>query len=135
MKNRIHVVNTTFKVDETNRVVVCVLECDMRMDKHLSWSYISFDMWKKKFPNVNWNGTFTVKAKARCNPDDAFDAEKGKRLAESRAKAKMFYVAERVWTTVSDFFNNMAVECMKAADACSLAKEIEDKHTKELMKG
>ena len=132
MKNRIHVAKTTFHVDEINKVVICSLECDMQMCKHPAWISINDNAWRKKFPNVNYDGEFTVKAKARCNATDTFDVEKGKRLAESRAKAKMFSVAERVWQEIAQYLGNMVHECVKTAKACTLAKDIESNHVKEL---
>ena len=132
MKNRIHVIKTTFHVDEVNKVVICSLECDMQMHKHPAYNCFSGEAFQKRMPLVRWCGEFTVRAKARCNTTDTFDIEKGKRLAESRAKAKMFSVAERVWQEIAQYLGNMVHECVKTAKACTLAKDIEGNHVKEL---
>lgn len=132
MKNRIHVTKTTFYVDEVNKVVICSLKCDMQMHKHPAYYCFLDKAFKKRMPLVKWGGTFTVRAKARCNATDTFDVEKGKRLAESRAKAKMFSVAERVWQEIAQHLGNMVHECVKTAKACTLAKDIEGNHIKEL---
>lgn len=132
MKNRIHVTKTIFYVDEVNKVVICSLECDMQMHKHPAYNCFSREAFKKRMPLVRWYGEFTVRAKARCNATDTFDVEKGKRLAESRAKAKMFSVAERVWQEIAQYLGNMVHECVKTAKACTLAKDIEGNHVKEL---
>lgn len=132
MKNRIHVTKTTFRVDEVNKVVICSLECDMQMYKHPAYGCFTDMAFDKRMPFVKWNGEFTVRAKARCNATDTFDVEKGKRLAESRAKAKMFSVAERVWQEVEQYLAKMANECARTALACTLAKDIEGNHVKEL---
>lgn len=132
MKNRIHVTKTTFHVDEVNKVVICSLECDMQMHKHPAYYCFTDEAFKKKMPLVKNSGEFTVRAKARCNATDTFDVEKGKRLAESRAKAKMFSVAERVWQEVGQYLGKMANECARIAQACTLAKDIEGNHVEEL---
>lgn len=132
MKNRIHVTKTTFHVDEVNKVVICSLKCDMQMHKHPAYSCFSDEIFQKRMPLVRWNGEFTVRAKTKCNATDTFDVEKGKRLAESRAKAKMFSVAERVWQEVGQYLGKMAKECARTELACTLAKDIEGNHVKEL---
>lgn len=132
MKNRIHVTKTTFHVDEVNKVVICSLECDMQMRKHPAYNCFPSKAFQKRMPLVGWDGEFTIRAKARCNATDTFDVEKGKRLAESRAKAKMFSVAERVWQEIAQYLGNMIHECVKTAKACTLAKDIEGNHVKEL---
>lgn len=132
MKNRVHVVNATYYIDEVNKVVVCRLKCDMQMFRHPAYYYFTKDDYKKRFPLVSGEGIFNVVAKARCNATDTFDVEKGKRLAESRAKAKMFSVAERVWQEIAQYLGNMVHECVKTAKACTLAKDIEGNHVKEL---
>lgn len=132
MKNRVHVVNATYYIDEVNKVVVCKLKCDMQMFRHPAYYYFTKDDYKKKFPLVSGEGIFNVVAKAKCNATDTFDVEKGKRLAESRAKVKMFSVAERVWQEIAQYLGNMVHECVKTAKACTFAKDIEGNHVKEL---
>lgn len=132
MKNRIHVIETTFHVDEANKVVICSLECDMQMYKHPAYICFTDKAFKKRMPFVRWDGTFTVKARARCNTADTFDVKKGKMLAVSRAKTKMFSVAERVWQEVRQYLGKMANECAKTTLACAAAKDIEGNHVKEL---
>lgn len=132
MKNRINIIETTFHVDEANKVVICSLECDMQMYKHPAYTCFPGEAFKKKVPLVGWDGRFTVKAKARCNTVDTFDVKKGKMLAVSRAKVKMFSVAERVWQAVGQYLGKMANECARTTLACTIAKEIECNHVKEL---
>lgn len=132
MKNRVHVIDATYYIDEVNKVVVCKLKCDMQMFKHPAYYYISRDDYKKRFPLVSGEGTFNVVAKAKCNATDTFNVEKGKRLAESRAKAKMLHVAERVWATIAKAIAVKAEDCIKTANACLKAKNIELNHVREL---
>lgn len=134
MKNRVLIKKSSFHVDEENKVVVCVLECDMQMFKHPAWNSISADMFAKKLPYVSWDGKFIVKAKARCNATDTFDTEVGKRIAESRAKVKMFKVAGRVYDLCEEGLYILAKECSKSSDACLLAMRKEEEHVSELTK-
>lgn len=132
MKNRVRIIESTYHVDEKNKVVVCELKADLQMSKHPAYYEIRRDMWKKKFPNIDWDGQFTVRAKARCNASDTFDETVGKRIAESRAKAKMFNIAWKVWRECEDALVDMAQECQKTSQACVTAMDIENNHVLEL---
>lgn len=132
MRNRVMITDTKFHVDAENKVVVCELKCDLQMPKHPSWIVLQDDMYRRKFPNVGYSGEFTVKAKARCNNIDTFDEKKGKMIAESRAKAKMFNIAWRVWRECEDALADLAQECQKTSQACVKAMDIELNHVREL---
>ena len=131
MRNRVLIEKSTFYVDETNKVVVCTLECDMQLNKHPAWDAIDYRMFEN-FPNAHRYGKFTVKAKARCNATDTFDVETGKRIAESRAKAKMFNISSRVYKLCSDALTKLAKECSNSSVACEQAMMIENDHVLEL---
>ena len=131
MRNRVLIEKSTFYVDETNKVVVCTLECDMQLNKHPAWDAIDYRMFEN-FPNAHRYGKFTVKAKARCNATDTFDVETGKRIAESRAKAKMFNISSRVYKLCSDALTKLAKECSNSSLACEQAMMIENDHVLEL---
>lgn len=131
MRNRVLIEKSTFHVDEANKVVVCTLECDMQFHKHPSWNAIDCKMFKS-IPYVSWDGRFTVKAKARCNATDTFSVETGKRIAESRAKAKMFNISRRVYELCSDDLTRLAGECKISSQACKQAMMIENDHVLEL---
>ena len=131
MRNRVLNEKSTFYVDEVNKVVVCTLECDMQLNKHPAWDAIDYRMFEN-FPNAHRYGKFTVKAKARCNATDTFDVETGKRIAESRAKAKMFNISSRVYKLCSDALTKLAKECSNSSLACEQAMMIENDHVFEL---
>lgn len=131
MRNRVLIEKSNFRVDGANKVVVCTLECDMQLFKHPAWDAIDSRMFKS-IPYVSWNGKFIVKAKARCNATDTFDVETGKRIAESRAKAKMFNISSRVYKLCSDALTKMAKECSNSSVACEQAMMIENDHVLEL---
>ena len=131
MRNKVLIQKSSFHVDEANKVVVCTLECDMQLDKHPAWNSIDCRMFKN-ISYANWYGKFTVKAKARCNATDTFSIETGKRIAESRAKAKMFNTASRIYKLCSDALTKLAKECSNSSVACEQAMMIENDHVLEL---
>lgn len=131
MRNRVLIEKSNFHVDGANKVVVCTLECDMQLFKHPAWDAIDSRMFKS-IPYVSWNGKFIVKARARCNATDTFDVETGKRIAESRAKVKMFNISSRVYKLCSDALTKMAKECSNSSVACERAMMIENDHVLEL---
>ena len=133
MRNRVLIEKSNFHVDETNKLVVCTLKCDMQLYKHPAWNAIDSKMFKS-LPYVNWEGKFIVKAKARCNATDTFSAETGKRIAESKAKAKMFNTAWKVYRMCEDALVDLAQECQKSSQACVKAMDIENNHVLELTK-
>ena len=133
MRNRVLIKKSSFHVDEANKVVVCTLECDMQLEKHPAWDAIDYRMFKN-FPNAHYYGKFTVKAKARCNATDTFNAETGKRIAEGRAKAKMFSISSKVYKLCSDALTKLAKECSNSSVACEQAVITENNHILELTK-
>ena len=74
--------DVTFKIDEKNRVVVCMIT---------GCRYIAMDRIAKYTRYCPYHGyqiSNTFMGIARCNPEDEFDIEYGKKLALTRAKAK-----------------------------------------------
>lgn len=133
MKNGVKT-EATFKVDEINKVVVCKMEVDMQLDKTKVWPNTSREWWSKKAPMANVYGGFTVTAKARCNSTDTFDAELGKRIAESRAKAKAFKISARVYECINKEFKKMLGDVNNRMKACIHEEEMEINHINELIK-
>lgn len=132
MRNRVMITNTKFIVDSVNKVIVCELRCNLQLDKHPAWRALDIAMWVKRFPYIDYKGDFTVKAKVRCNNIDTFDERKGKMIAESRAKVKMFSIASRLWKDCSDAINTMAIQCSATSKSCLDAEIIERNHVREL---
>ena len=107
MRNRVKITKASYIVNPEKKVVVCVLECDMQLQKHPAWIDIYPKMWAN-LPLVDLCGTFKVRAIARCNEEDAFNEEVGKRIAESRAKGKAFATAAKVYREIEKYFLNCA---------------------------
>lgn len=132
MRNRVKITKANYVVNPEKKVVVCVLECDMQLKKHPAWDDIYPYMWDN-LPLVSNNGTFKVRAIARCNEEDSFDEEVGKRIAESRAKGKAFATAGKVYQEIENYFLNCAALVNESVEACELTVEVEEAHVEMLI--
>ena len=132
MRNRVHVVKSEYKVNPEKGIVICILECETGVDRTDVWNTVSHNWWKRKLPLVDFYGTFTVKAIARCNGVDKFDEVIGKRIAESRAKTKAYRTAYKFWSICAKNIDNMVKFCTSTASACSVAFCKEEDHVKKL---
>ena len=133
MRNKIFIEASNFHVDKENGVVVCTITCNMQLYKHPAYNSMDGTL-LSKIPCVGGFGRFHVKAKARCNSVDTFNEKTGKRIAESRAKIKMFAISNRVYRLCADSLRKLAVECDNSAKACTEAMLTEDNHVLELIK-
>lgn len=132
MRNRVKITKANYIVNPEKKVVVCVLECDMQLCKHPAWDDIYSNMWAN-LPLVSNNGTFKVRAIARCNEEDSFDEEAGKRIAESRAKGKAFATAAKVYKEIEKYFLNCAALVNESVEACEQAVKVEKAHVELLI--
>ena len=131
MKTRLRT-NSEFIVKPENKVVVCIMKVDMQLIDSGCWCLINPKWWATKAPMVNDYGEFTVTAKARCNSNDTFDETIGKRIAESRAKAKAFKIAKNAWSCIAKDLTEKANMVSTLAKNCEAMEEIESNHVKEL---
>lgn len=132
MRNRVKITKASYIVNPEKKVVVCVLECDMQLQKHPAWIDIYPKMWAN-LPLVDLDGTFKVRAIARCNEEDAFDIETGKRIAESRAKSKAFATAAKVYKEIEKYFLNCAALVNESVEACEQTVKVEEAHVELLI--
>ena len=72
------------------------------------------------------------KGKSKCSPEDTFDAIKGKRIAESRAKAKAYSIAERTYREYEKSLWIKLFKARKKADFCEFLTKREAIHIIEL---
>lgn len=133
MKTKV-VTEPKFIVKPENKVVICNMRVDMKLMDSELWSVIRRQWWITKAPEVNDFGEFVVTAKARCNSVDTFDETIGKRIAESRAKAKAFKIAKNVWNCIAKELYNNSKLAEERAKNCKIVEEVELKHVKELVK-
>lgn len=132
MRNRVKITKASYIVNPEKKVVVCVLECDMQLCKHPVWEDIYPNMWDN-LPLVASNDTFKVRAIARCNEEDTFDEEVGKRIAESRAKGKAFATAAKVYKEIEKYFLNCAALVNESVEACEQTVKVEEAHVELLI--
>lgn len=132
MRNRVKITKANYIVNPEKKVVVCVLECNMQLCKHPAYDEIYSYMWKN-LPLVSNNGTFKVRAIARCNEEDSFDEEAGKRIAESRAKGKAFATAAKVYKEIEKYFLNCAALVNESVEACEQTVKVEEAHVELLI--
>lgn len=132
MKNRVKITKASYIINLEKKVVVCVLECDMQLQKHPVWIDIYPKMWAN-LPFVDLCGKFKVRAIARCNEEDAFNEEVGKRIAESRAKGKAFATAAKVYREIEKYFLNCVVLVDESVKACEQTVKVEKAHVELLI--
>ena len=132
MKNRVKITKANYIVNPEKKIVVCVLVCDMQLTKHPVYEDIYPYMWAN-LPLVNRNGKFKVRAVARCNEEDVFDGEVGKRIAESRAKGKAFATAAKVYKEIEKYFLNCAALVNESVEACEHTVTVEEAHVELLI--
>lgn len=131
MRNRVKV-EANYIIKPEKKVVVCVLKCDMQLEKHPAWRDIYSNMWAK-LPIVGEYGEFKVKAIAKCSEEDTFDIETGKRIAESRAKSKAFATAAKVYREIEKYFLNCAALVNESMEACEQTVKVEEAHVESLI--
>lgn len=134
MKNRVRIIKKEFKVDEKNKVVVCELLFTLQLlgsGAIPNIMDIPGGMAKKRL--YQWGDTLVCRGKARCSSDDTFDETVGRRIAECRAKIKMFKVARNVWKTLGNDLAERVLSCRTLSNTCDVAMDIETWHLKKLL--
>lgn len=123
-----------FIVKPENKVVICLMKVDMQMPQSKLWLDMDYNCWKTKAPMVDWEGKFTVIGKAKCNSEDIFNETTGKRIAESRAKAKAFKIAKNVYNCIVEDLTKKVIIMGEIARHCSIIEDGEIKHIEKLSK-
>lgn len=129
MRTRVQIIKRNFYVNKEKGVVTCVITTWNSPNTSLG-DYIDGYGYATKDRRVLCRHTFI--ATAKCSPLDIFDENKGKRIAESRAKVKAFKYYMNVYTKISQVLNDVSTEISNIALACKYASETELKHIKEL---
>lgn len=133
MKNRVRIIKKEFKVDEKNKVVVCELFFTLQLLGSKAIPNIMDIPGRMAKDAVSMGDALVCRGKARCSSDDTFDETVGRRIAECRAKIKMFKVARNVWKTLGDDLVERGTSCHILGDACNAAMNIEMEHLKKLL--
>lgn len=112
-----------FVVNEEKKVVLCILECQLNTDKLRHNGVYKYDVTK----NCGKTTCFTVKAVAKCSPDDTFSEEIGKRLAESKAKRMAFKKANVFYKKALSYYSKVVGFLENTINNCNIASEKENK--------
>ena len=129
MKTKVQIVERKFHINREKNIVTCIITTWVSPKNSLG-EYIDGYSYATKDHRVQCRHTFV--ATAKCSPLDTFDENKGKRIAESRAKVKAFKYYMNVYTKISQALNSVSVEILNTALACRYAGETELKHIEEL---
>lgn len=86
---KLHFVDKKYVVNKEEGVVVCIIKCRLRKLDRPRWCYACLN----DFFNGEYN-EFAFVGVAKCHKDDTFDEQKGKYIAESKAKCKLYSSAE-----------------------------------------
>lgn len=117
---------TKFNVNEEKNVVTCVIKAHFKSEGtqreiSVSWGSDIFDM-------------FTVHGCAKCHPEDKFSIEIGKRIAESRAKKRIYQKGFEISQKISHYIDVMKSDISKLACDMKSFKDKEDEHIDIVMK-
>lgn len=87
---KLHFVDKKYVVNKEAGTVVCIMKVQRRIMDRNRW----YDTYIDRFFNTSKD--FTYVGVAKCHKDDTFDEQKGKYVAESKAKCKMYSDVEVV---------------------------------------
>lgn len=86
---KLHFVDKKYIVNKEAGTVVCIIKVRLRRMDRNRW----YDACLHEFFNSDYN-EFAFVGVAKCHKDDTFDEQKGKYIAESKAKCKMYSIVE-----------------------------------------
>lgn len=130
MKTKINIISTNYFIEDN--VTICTLTCNMQFYKHPACLAIYRCYWKKKYPFVSKWGEFTVTASVKCSKNDKYDYNKGKIIAFSKAKIKMFKLASKIYSEINKHLKEYYFEINETIQACNKQEQFERKHYNEI---
>lgn len=130
MKTRIKIFSVNYFIKDN--ITTCTLSCGMQFYRHPAFLVIRDYFWKKKYPFVSPCGNFTVIASVKCSKNDKFDYKKGKILAFSKAKIKMFKTAAKIYFEINKYLKEYYFEVSETLLACDKQEQFERKHFNEI---
>ena len=110
MKTFVKVIKEEYEIQ--GKTTHCCLFCQLIPPSPLTSTTISKIQKRFRYfdPDDSPYFKFCVKASATCMKGDRYDASLGKHIANSKARAKMFYVAYRIWGIVKDSLYDEAAQ-------------------------
>lgn len=139
MKTKVTIEGRDFYINYRKKTVTCRIKANCNIVDNPYYDFISSIMGLRntnvpkglRIESMYGNKEFV--AVAKCSPQDKFDAVKGKRIAESRAKAAAFKYFEEQFRKCSVVLAWAGVGFKTQSRACKYAKETEYKHLEKLL--
>ena len=135
MKSRVFIYKKETKYNEEKGTTVCILRCGIQLLKFDSGIKFTTKI-INKVPLLKESRSldFMVTGVTKCRKGDTFDKVKGARIAESKAKAKMFRTAYLFFKELEKALETALVRTRKykETDLFLAGKELE--HVAELSK-
>lgn len=132
-RTKVNVIST--KYVQRNNITVCIIK--FRLNCFNSVLNLK-DLHKiaKKWTNTSnyriFEHIFEVKGISKCLEGDAFDETLGKRIAESRAKVKMYRMAEAIYKDVADCIEEYLTYYEELSSNCGVVGYNEGLHVIDL---
>lgn len=134
-KTGVTIVDKKFIYNEEKKTITCILKCSL--NTYRFWNKYSIDAnhswWKHHLPKVNSSGDFTTIGIAICNDIDTYNEETGRRIAESRAKVKVYATANKFYSIVANKIQTYLDIMEYKERACALIQSFEEKHVQDLI--
>ena len=128
MKTFVKVIKEEYEIQ--GKTTHCCLFCQLIPPSPLTSTTIS--KIQKRFRYFDLDDSpyfkFCVKASTTCMKGDRYDASLGKHIANSKARAKMFYVAYRIWRIVKNSLYDEAAQYNYIKNKCWDANLSESLH-------
>ena len=118
MKTFVKVIKEEYEIQ--GKTTHCCLFCQLIPPSPLTSTTISKIQKRFRYfdPDDSPYFKFCVKASTTCMKGDRYDASLGKHIANSKARAKMFYVAYRIWRIVKNSLYDEAAQYNYIKNKC-----------------
>ena len=128
MKTFVKVIKEEYEIQ--GKTTYCCLFCQLIPPSPLTSTTISKIQKRFRYfdPDDSPYFKFCVKASTTCMKGDRYDASLGKHIANSKARAKMFYVAYRIWRIVKNSLYDEAAQYNYIKNKCWDANLSESLH-------
>ena len=132
-RTRVKYLNTTYVVDKNT--VSCDLYFTIQFSKTRSMNFVlprivnictkynivGDNSYIDEDENIIFQPVFKYSASATCHKSDKFNFDVGKRLAQTKAQAKAFNVAHKVYDEIRDIVLRINEEVSELMDNCNIA--------------
>ena len=117
---------TKFIINEEKNIVTCVITA--HMVSRSQQNKVNLNFWDEQILNK-----FTVSGVSKCHPGDKFSEETGKRIAESRAKRKVFSEGRERAKKLFHYTNIFLGDIKKMIDEMEDFRSKETEHIEKVM--